>query len=64
MLNGIKNSQLEVSRSKMMKILESMILKQDLIKFKNKGNIERQTDREIQKCSGSFVHLVNCLKCS
>lgn len=64
MLNGIKNSQLEVNKSKMMKILESVILKQDLIKFKNKGNIERQTDREIQKCSSSFVHLVNCLKCS
>lgn len=40
MLNGIKNSQLEVSKSKMMKILESMILKKDLIKLKNKGNIE------------------------
>lgn len=64
MLNGIKNSQLEVSKSKMMKILESMILKQDLIKFKNKGNIEWQTDREIQKYSGSFVRLVNCLKYS
>lgn len=45
MLNGIKNSQLEVSKSKMMKILESRILKQDLIKFKNKGNIEWQTEK-------------------
>lgn len=36
MLNGIKSSQLEISKSKMMKVLESMILKQDLIKFKNK----------------------------
>lgn len=30
------NSPQEINKSKMMKILESMILKQDLIKFKNK----------------------------
>lgn len=40
-----KSSQLEISKSKMMKVLESMILKQDLIKFQNKWSIERQTDR-------------------